>query len=125
MEVARENAKIHNTIINFKLSNWFEKIKQKFDLIISNPPYIAADDKHLEKLRFEPITALTAKENGLADIKTIIKSAKNYLNKNGYLVLEHGYNQQQQIIKLFDKNWELEAFNDYNNQNRVILAKLC
>jgi release factor glutamine methyltransferase len=71
-------------------------------MIVSNPPYIAPDDPHLQRgdLRFEPAEALAAAEDGLADLKAIIRQAPSYLQRDGLLVLEHGYNQAQSVAAL-------------------------
>lgn len=90
-------------------SNWFENITaKKFDLIVTNPPYIADDDPHLNQgdVRFEPKSALVAKNKGLADISSIIVAAKEYLGKGAYLFIEHGYQQGQAVRYLF----ELESY---------------
>ena len=80
--------------VNFLQSNWFSEVEnQKFDLIVSNPPYIEHDDEHLAQgdVRFEPLSALVAEDDGMADIKHIITQAKDYLVPNGYLLIEHGF----------------------------------
>ncbi|MDH5611726.1 MAG: peptide chain release factor N(5)-glutamine methyltransferase [Gammaproteobacteria bacterium] len=101
LTVARENARTHQiTNIKFAESNWFEQInKQYFDLIISNPPYIAAQDEHLSQgdVRFEPVSALISGETGMDDIESITSKSIEYLNPGGWLAVEHGYNQQRQV----------------------------
>jgi release factor glutamine methyltransferase len=95
------------TLDNVKIyqSNWFVNIaNEKFDFIVSNPPYIAEDDKHLEALKYEPITALSAKNNGFSDLEHIIQKAQLYLKSGGTLLLEHGYNQSQTIQKMLSEN---------------------
>ncbi|MBQ0720162.1 MAG: peptide chain release factor N(5)-glutamine methyltransferase [Gammaproteobacteria bacterium] len=77
-------------------SDWFEDLaQQKFELIVSNPPYIDANDHHLNEgdVRFEPGSALVSGNKGLADIEVIICGARKYLNEGGYLLMEHGYQQ--------------------------------
>ena len=81
-------------------SHWFSNLKdQTFDLIVSNPPYIDAEDKHLKQgdVRFEPRSALVAGEQGLSDLGAIINSAHTYLNTEGWLLLEHGYDQGEAV----------------------------
>ncbi|MFZ8302552.1 protein-(glutamine-N5) methyltransferase, release factor-specific, partial [Staphylococcus aureus] len=73
---------------------------QRFDLIVSNPPYIAEGDPHLPALRFEPITALTAGPDGLTDLRQIIASAGGHIHGNGHLLLEHGYDQAGAVAQL-------------------------
>ena len=95
--IAKLNTEYLNTSnVHVIKSDWFEKLtKKKFDLIISNPPYIALNDPHLnqEDLCFEPEIALVAGQDGTDCIQTIISSATSYLNAGGWLLLEHGYNQ--------------------------------
>ncbi len=100
--LAQENKKlnkIHNVI--FKQSNWFDAIdaENKFDLIVSNPPYIDSDDHHLEEgdVRFEPSSALVAAQSGYADLFKISLEAKEYLNAGGCLIMEHGWQQAPQV----------------------------
>jgi release factor glutamine methyltransferase len=125
LQIARLNADKHHVCnIDFYHSNWFIDIPEtKFNLIISNPPYIAEDDTHLQQgdVRFEPQTALTAPEQGLADIKIIADSARSHLKSGGHLLIEHGYNQQQQVQNLFrtmhyDK---VQTYKDLSGQPRV------
>lgn len=101
LKIAQKNADFHDCQnVKFILSNWFSNVpKIKFDLIVSNPPYICENDEHLTQgdVRFEPKSALIAAESGLRDIIDITKNAKNYLISNGQLLLEHGYNQAQDV----------------------------
>lgn len=101
LKIAQKNADFHNCQnIEFILSDWFSNVSQrKFDLIVSNPPYICENDEHLTQgdVRFEPKSALVAAENGLRDIFNITKTAKNYLISNGQLLFEHGYNQAKDV----------------------------
>ena len=102
--LAREN-KILNNVNNviFKQSNWFDAINrdQKFDLIVSNPPYIDSDDHHLNEgdVRFEPSSALVAAQSGYADLFKISLDAKEYLSKGGCLIMEHGWQQAPKVRK--------------------------
>jgi release factor glutamine methyltransferase len=85
---------------NVKLlpSNWFAKLgHEKYHFIVSNPPYIAADDPHIAGLSFEPISALVAKNKGLADLQHIIQQARKHMYAGAYILLEHGYDQQQNV----------------------------
>ena len=105
LEVAKLNADKNNTVINFYQSNWFSNIPpSKFNFIVSNPPYIAEHDEHLLQgdLRFEPLSALQAKAQGLSDIKIITDTARDYLAPGGYLLIEHGFEQQQSVQQLFN-----------------------
>ncbi len=106
--VARNNAESYQleniALIN---SDWFEAIPgtQKFDLILSNPPYIEKDDPHLKQgdIQYEPPSALCAGQDGLNDIRLLIPTAKKYLNSNGWLWLEHGFDQAQRVKDLFSE----------------------
>jgi release factor glutamine methyltransferase len=106
--LAQENAEL-NGITNCKIiqSDWFEQIPNtKFNLIVSNPPYIEENDPHLEQgdVRFEPLSALTAPDNGLSDIKKIVSQAKGYLHHNGVLIIEHGHTQGEAVRDIFIHN---------------------
>lgn len=88
-------------------SDWFNDITTcNFDIIVSNPPYIANNDPHLFKgdVRFEPHSALTSGNTGMDDIITLCSQAKQYLKNNGYLIIEHGYNQETEVFDSFKSN---------------------
>ncbi len=105
--IAQENARSHQIKnVQFFLSDWFDRIPNiKFDLIISNPPYIAADDPHLQHgdVRFDPDSALIADQQGLKDIICIADLARQHLTSKGHLLIEHGYDQQQQVQEIFQR----------------------
>lgn len=105
LAVASENAaRLGAGNVRFLLSDWFAAVPaQQFDLVISNPPYIAADDPHLRQgdVRFEPDTALVSSDNGLADIRRLAAQARSYLTPGGQLLVEHGYAQQADVQTLF------------------------
>jgi release factor glutamine methyltransferase len=92
--VAQNNAKLLNLNVNFLQSSWFDALSNgKFDIIVSNPPYIVEGDAHVAALAHEPKQALTSGADGLDDIRQIITQAPDFLNTDGYLLLEHGYDQ--------------------------------
>ena len=97
LQIARDNAKRLGATVDFFTSNWYEALAgHRFDLIVSNPPYVAGNDPHLRQgdLRFEPQRALTdGSADGLASIRNIIAGAPAYLNPGGWLLFEHGYDQ--------------------------------
>ena len=139
LNIAQENAQNLNiTNINFVQSDWFsalrlvnlqyENIMQKFDLIVSNPPYIEQDDAHLSQgdLRFEPISALASGSDGLDDIRKIIDSAAPHLNPQGWLMLEHGYNQAESVATLLKQAGFTEVGHalDLAGIQRVTLGRL-
>ncbi|MDH5518489.1 MAG: peptide chain release factor N(5)-glutamine methyltransferase [Gammaproteobacteria bacterium] len=104
LAVAQRNAaRLGIANIVFKNGDWYQPLAaSRFDLIISNPPYIAADDIHLTQgdVRFEPLTALASGNDGLDDIRLLIAQAKQHLQTNGWLILEHGYDQKTVIFEL-------------------------
>jgi release factor glutamine methyltransferase len=104
LALARRNARDHAAEIDFVLSDWFDALgPEPFDLIVSNPPYVAARDAHLERgdVRFEPRLALTGGEDGLACIRKIAARARNRLRPGGGLLMEHGYDQGDRCVELF------------------------
>lgn len=108
LDVARENAQRLN-IGNVSLlrSDWFATLAdERFDLIVSNPPYIADGDAHLTQcdLRFEPRAALASGADGLDDIRRIVAGAKQHLNHGGWLLFEHGYDQAERARELLRQN---------------------
>ncbi len=97
----RQRLKLGNA--EFLQSSWFDGLAgERFDLILSNPPYIAADDRHLGEgdVRFEPLSALVAGVDGLDDIRQIIAQAPRHLQAGGWLLLEHGYDQAEAVREL-------------------------
>ena len=93
--LAQSNASRLELDIHLIHGSWFERVNGHFDLIVSNPPYIDPDDNHLAEgdVRFEPASALVAEQSGLADLFHIIDHAPDYLKPDGWLLLEHGYDQ--------------------------------
>jgi release factor glutamine methyltransferase len=128
LNIAKENAQNLNIPnVNFVLSHWFKALQhKKFDVIVSNPPYIEEDDLHLSQgdLRFEPLSALASGNDGLNDIRHIIAHSKAHLNPNGWLMLEHGYNQAENIAELLNQ-FEFNAIShvrDLAGIERVTIA---
>ncbi len=101
LAVAQENAHRHGiTNVEFRRGRWCEALgDEQFDLIVSNPPYIAQDDLHLARgdVRFEPRSALVSGRDGLADIRQISHEAREHLRNHGWLLLEHGYQQGREV----------------------------
>ncbi|HHE9997655.1 TPA: peptide chain release factor N(5)-glutamine methyltransferase [Haemophilus influenzae] len=126
VELAQSNAERNKLNVQFLQSRWFENITGQFDLIVSNPPYIDSKDEHLRQgdVRFEPLSALVANDAGYADLRYIIESAPNYLNFNGTLLLEHGWQQGEKVRSIFLENhWEMvETVRDYGDNERVTLG---
>ncbi|MBB1272418.1 peptide chain release factor N(5)-glutamine methyltransferase [Psychromonas sp. SR45-3] len=109
-------------------SDWFENVQGRFDVIVSNPPYIDANDKHLNlgDVRFEPLSALVANEQGLSDIRHICEQAKGYLNADGCLLFEHGFEQAVLVSQILHENGftGIRTEQDYANNDRVTLGFL-
>jgi release factor glutamine methyltransferase len=107
LDVARLNASSHDLEnICFSQGEWFQAVTDHdFDLIISNPPYIAMNDIHLAEgdVRFEPQAALTSGEDGMDAITVLTQQASNFLVNDGWLVVEHGYDQQQLVHQRFSQ----------------------
>ena len=126
VELAQSNAEKNKLNVQFLQSRWFENITGQFDLIVSNPPYIDAKDEHLHQgdVRFEPLSALVANDAGYADLRHIIELAPSYLNSNGALLLEHGWQQGEKVRSIFQENhWEMvETVRDYGDNERITLG---
>ena len=128
LDIAKENAKINNiSNIEFIQSNWFEKLaQQQFNMIVSNPPYIKENDPHLKQgdVRFEPLSALTSGKDGLNDICTIINNSHKHLTNQGILLIEHGYDQAEDVCRLLkDANFKnVDYFKDDNGHPRVSIG---
>lgn len=106
LDTARANARSYGiTQVQFIQADWLESLDQRtrFDLIVSNPPYLAVNDPHLEQgdVRFEPRAALCAGRDGLADLRSILGSAPSLLSNNGWLLVEHGAEQGLEVRALF------------------------
>ncbi len=128
--VAQQNAS-DNQLSNvvFKQGSWFAALNgntRLFELIVSNPPYIDPDDSHLLALSHEPMIALIADQHGLSDIQQIVTTAPQFLKANGWLVLEHGYDQGGQVRQLLlDAGFhQVQTVQDYGNNDRVTLGCL-
>ncbi len=103
LALARRNARDHGVEIAFVLSDWFDALgPEQFDLIVANPPYVAAGDAHLERgdVRFEPRLALVGSEDGLDCIRKIAADARTRLRVGGWLLLEHAYDQKDRCVEL-------------------------
>ena len=97
LEVARANRQALGAPVRFVASNWYAAVEGRFDLIVSNPPYVAQGDPHLPDLRYEPELALLAGPDGLSCVRPIVASAPAHLKDGGWLLLEHGFDQASQV----------------------------
>ena len=126
LDIAGENSRrLCQGRVKFMLANWLTPFRDKhFDIIVSNPPYVAPDDPHLHSLAAEPIGALVAKDQGLADIKIIIGDARRCLKSGGYVLLEHGQGQQGQLRALLVECGYTgpQTLRDLSGQARAVLA---
>jgi len=100
LDVARANAQRLGLEVEFLHGSWFAPVRGQFHLIVSNPPYIAIHDQHLNDLRHEPLQALISGSDGLDDIRRIIELARVHLHPGGWLLLEHGFDQAAQVRAL-------------------------
>ena len=123
IEVAKENSQSHDATIKFIKSDIFNNIDDKFDIIVSNPPYIDRKDEVTMQdnvLKYDPHLALFAEEEGMYFYRKIIEQANNYLNENGVIFFEIGYDQKDKIIKLADMNgYSAEVYKDINGRDRM------
>ena len=129
LKVANKNIKKHKVSnVNSIESNWFSAFKEEenFDLILTNPPYIAKGDVHLTNLEinYEPSNALVSANNGFSDIFKIIDSAANFLKPQGKLFIEHGYTQADKVKNYLQKKYfdTIKQHRDINHKIRVTSA---
>ena len=123
LEVAKENSQSHDATIKFIKSDIFNNIDDKFDIIVSNPPYIDRKDEVTMQdnvLNYDPHLALFAEEEGMYFYRKIIEQANDYLNENGVIFFEIGYDQKDKIIKLANLNgYSAEVYKDINGRDRM------
>ena len=130
LDVAKKNAQTNNiTNVKFIQSSWYTNLGvDKFDIIVSNPPYIDLADTNIDQSvkDYESARALFAADNGLADIKEIISQAKNFLNPGGFVYIEHGFTQADAVTALFSQyNFtDIKTVKDLNNNDRCTKAQL-
>ena len=128
LDLARKNAEIHNLNIFLKKSDCFSEISSKYDIIVSNPPYISRSDESevgLNVLHSEPHLALFADEDGLAIYRRIAEDSKDYLNDGGKIYLEIGYKQGQSVPALFKENFpekQVRTLRDQFGQDRMVVV---
>ncbi len=129
LDVARGNARRLNAQIEFACGSWFAALPapdRRFDVLVSNPPYIEAGDAHLHQgdLRFEPAAALTDFGDGLSHIRTLAAGAAAYLRPNGWLLLEHGWNQGQAVRDILAAHaWRhIATLSDLAGLDRITLG---
>ena len=129
IKVTKKNMLMNSLNVSLINSNWLAAFKNEcFDLIVSNPPYINPSDPRVlsDGLKFEPIEALVSDCGGFKDIEQIVKESSKSLHNSGYLFLEHGYDQSDKVISIFE-NYDfsqIRTFKDLNGDDRVCSGKL-
>lgn len=130
VELAQRNARLNNLKnVTILQSDWYSDIEKfKYELIVSNPPYVASGDPHLSQgdLIFEPESALVSGENGLSDINIIISQAKDYLIAGGKLMIEHGFEQGDEVRQLFEQYGydNIETICDLSGLDRITMGSM-
>lgn len=128
LKIARKNNKKLGTNVEFYISNMFEKVQGKFQVIVSNPPYIETEtisklDKEVKEN--DPYIALNGGNDGLDFYREIANNIKNYLLEDGVLLMEIGYNQGETVKELFmDFAKEIHVLKDYNNNDRIVVVRV-
>ncbi|PHS24206.1 MAG: protein-(glutamine-N5) methyltransferase, release factor-specific [Methylophaga sp.] len=127
--VAKKNA-VQNQLnnVSFWQGKWLDAITEHaLDLVVSNPPYIEEDDPHLLQgdVRFEPLAALTSGDDGLDDIRIIVRQAQHCLKSSGWFLVEHGYDQAQQVLALFRNAGftNISTHQDFGGNDRVVMGQ--
>ncbi len=124
----RNKQRLNLKHVNIFQSSWFESVNAHYDIIVTNPPYVEANDPHLTQgdVQFEPRSALVAGTDGLADIRHICANAADFLHDNGWLIVEHGWNQAERVRNLFlqAKFDRVETVADYAGNDRVTMGVL-
>lgn len=128
LEVAQENNRLNNANVTFIQSDLFTNVTGKYDIIVSNPPYIRTDEipKLMEEVRMhEPVMALDGMEDGLYFYKKICSEASDYLNDNGKIFFEIGYDQGDDVSEILRQNrfCNIEVLKDLSGNDRVVIAR--
>jgi release factor glutamine methyltransferase len=128
LEIARRNARdLGLSHLDWRLGSWFEPVAGgRFDLILANPPYVAAGDPALETLRAEPAIALAAGPTGLEALAAIAAAAASHLHERGWLLLEHGSTQAPDVVRLLERHGfsHIRSHLDFSGRPRVTLGTL-
>lgn len=128
LAIAKKNADVYRAKhISFYQGDWCDALPHKeYDVIISNPPYIAENDAHLKKLTFEPQAALVSGKEGLDAISILTHQTKNHLKPAGYLVIEHGFDQADLVVQLFENAGftDIASHRDLADIPRFVTGKL-
>jgi release factor glutamine methyltransferase len=122
LAVANRNGAALGLHVDWRQGRWFEPVEgERFDLVLANPPYIAAGDAHLAALRFEPLSALVAGADGLDAVREIITAASGYLERGGWLLVEHGKGQDAAVRSVMQAGGleEVQTWPDLSGIGRV------
>ena len=128
LKVAKTNAKKHNINVEMYQSNMFDKVQGRFNVVVSNPPYIESDvvktlDEEVKS--HDPLLALDGGQDGLKYYREIAKNINHYLLEGGVLLMEIGYNQGESVTNIFkDIAKDIQLIKDYNNNDRVVIVKI-
>ncbi len=129
LDVCRTNASRLGLCVQIVESNWFSAIAGNFDVIVSNPPYVGAGDPRLldSDIRHEPLVALASGSDGLDALRTVVAGAARHLVKDGWLIVEHGYDQRQEVVKMFEAAGfkDIQYLDDLARIPRVAFGKCC
>lgn len=125
LAVAAGNAADLHAAVTFLNSDWFSALSDRFDLIVANPPYVAEGDPHLPALDYEPMEALVSGPEGMNDLNRIIAQAPGFLVTGGWLLVEHGFDQEEAVNAVFAAaGFEgIECLRDPGGQPRVTLGR--
>lgn len=129
INVAKENAKLNEVVADFEKSDLFEHVTERYDMIVSNPPYIKTDEivKLMPEVsEFEPVQALDGKEDGLFFYRKIIKECRDYLNQGGYVLFEIGYDQGEDVSEMmkYAGFLNVHVVKDLARNDRVVIGML-
>lgn len=129
LDVAVMNAKYHSLEnIQFIKSDWYENLQGKFDVIVSNPPYVKSNDDHLlgDGVAHEPVLALDGGPDGLSSINKIISNSAHFLNRGGWLIIEHGFNQAHSVRNQFKQKKFTDVITncDFAGNERVTMGRI-
>ncbi|MCF2949743.1 peptide chain release factor N(5)-glutamine methyltransferase [Paraglaciecola aquimarina] len=131
VDLAIKNGKFNQLPkVNFVQSDWFSAVQgKKFDLIVTNPPYVESTSEYLSlgDVRFEPASALTSGPDGLDDIRLIVQQARDHMSPNAWLLIEHGFQQGEAVNRILELNGycNLAIKNDLNGLPRISFARFC
>lgn len=127
LDLSRENVDRLGIDIELVQSDWYSSVEGRFDVIVSNPPYVASDDLLLTQsdLRYEPRIALASEKNGLGALENVVLGSTEYLEEGGWLLVEHGYDQRDQVLCMFSKAGfhDINRRNDYSDIPRVVFGQ--